>query len=174
MSHSIRQRFVDWLQGVINHRAKKPMNVLSGPNIHPYPAGDLNQLFVVGVPNYASKSQVDNAEMLASFQRDINEMNRAAVIPDFKGLLAKSNAPASPNHDFINHQPSPIGTIFDLSKVNARAQGVEWQEFLKFSPVPASLVRSLDERVSPSLSWPRSIFTLIRGFYRAWRNGDDA
>lgn len=126
MAHSIRLRFIDWLQRVGNHVTEKLVEKLCGPEVHPHATCHIHDTFIFAAVNYpGAKGQVYDAVSLPGLQNQVHELGDLAIVANVQPLIANWEFAATPNHDFLSHQPSPLGKNYlNPTPSSAQQEGV--------------------------------------------------
>lgn len=101
MTHSIRRRFINWLERVCNHTAKQIVELLSRPDVEPQTGGNINHARIIGVDKRGRECQIENPVVVPSFADDINVSNGRSAVPNFPPLGTHRNLAPLNNASFI-------------------------------------------------------------------------
>ena len=118
MNHSIRLHLIGWLKRVADHVAKQLMQELRGSEMHAHPGTDNGDSLVVGVGGASPEGKADDSVPVAHLGNQVH-------IVDFNALIANQQPLGAYRQCSLSHQEYTLGTVFDFSKLNALALGVE-------------------------------------------------
>lgn len=125
--HSVRLRFVGWLHRVFYPRRQIIPQGLREYEVQSQSGTDANFGNIRTVNNRLGQRQVDNAAIHhAGLCDQARHHGSNAVFLHDPVYIAYAKRLAASNHNFISHQKSPIGIVFDVSSFNQKMDGVQF------------------------------------------------
>lgn len=118
MTRSIGLSLLRGLQRIGDHVAKQLVKKLRGAEMHTQTRTDNGDGLVVGVRGASGKGQADYPVSLRGLSDQVHVL-------DFNALVANEQTIGAYRQCSLSHQKLPIGTVFDASKLNAKALGVD-------------------------------------------------
>lgn len=121
MSGSVRQFLLWRVHGLLNHIVERIAKHLGEHDTQPHSGAD-DDLKATCLNPGASEGQLECAVDVARFNQKVGAAQRGvALVYHDPVYVAYAQRLAAPNHHLIAHQKSPIGTIFDGSRLNMTA-----------------------------------------------------
>jgi hypothetical protein len=123
--HSVRLRFVGWLHGFLDQISELGMKKLSEGKIEPQTGAHMCFGPISVVNDGLGEGQVNNAAPMPPLNEQSGQHWGNTIVFDDPVYVAYAQRLAASNHNFISHQKSPMGIVFDVSSFNQKMDGVQ-------------------------------------------------